>query len=276
MLDRVGGRGTCTQVFGSISRICYKMEVKTMQNLLIRERVKPLNPVKLARMTEGWMKRIRALGYDMPFRMVKPRNGKAPLPMPWFVRSEMNVVVGSDVVLCRTDVPEVLDIAEVTMLNERDVDGKPILGEVVSMSKVRHEGRSIVISIKKEAQAVLGDVVWRFVDFGLTDFPGKVTLKIFETEAPKCRRTTALPECMRRWPVPVVDAADAWRIAFEPFMEELNNTMIQPRYATRDPRNLQRVSDVQKIMMETKDLQEELRCDNDYIRTRAEKPDRFN
>ncbi|MBA7525382.1 hypothetical protein ES705_17533 [subsurface metagenome] len=209
------------------------------------------------------MQRIQALGYDVPFRLVVPRNRKAPLPLPWFVRIELAVVVGSDVVLCRKEVPGVLDVAEVSVLDEKDWYGRPILGEVVSEIKVRREGRSIVITIPKAAQVVLGNVVWRFLDFGLTDYPGKVTIKIFETQASACRLTSELPECLRRWPVPVLDAAAAWRIAFEPFMEALEDTMIQPQYARRDPRNMQRVSDVNEIMMETADLQAELRCDND-------------
>lgn len=210
-------------------------------------------------MTEGWMKRIQALGYDVPFRFVKPRNRKAPLKLPWFVRLELRVVVKSDVVLCRTAYPRVLDVADVSVLDQTDVDGRPILGDVVSEVPVRREGRSIVITIKKEAQAVLGNVVWRYLEFGLTDHPGKVTLKIFETPASACRLTTTLPECLRRWPVPVLDAAAAWRIAFEPFMQAIEDTMIPPPYAKRDPRNLGRAAAVNEIMIETAELQAELR-----------------
>jgi len=220
---------------------------------------RPLNPAKLARMTEGSIRGIQALGYDVPFRLVKPRTRKAPLSLPWFVRLELRVVVDSYVVLCRNATAGVLDVAEVSVLDERDVDGKPVLGEVVSTSKVRQAGGSIVITIKKEAKAVLGNVVWRYLDFGITDCPGKVTLKIFETQAPACKLTSASTKCLRRWPVSVLDAAAAWRVVFEPFLEELENTMIQPTYPRGDPRNMQRVSDVNEIMMETKDLQAELR-----------------
>ncbi len=205
------------------------------------------------------MQRIQALGYDVPFRLVVPRNRKAPLPLPWFVRLEMGVVVGSDIVLCRTAAPGMFDMADVSVLDEKDWYGRPILGEVVSEIKVRREGRSIVITIPKAAQVVLGNVVWRFLDFGLTDYPGKVTIKIFETQASACRLTSELPECLRRWPVPVLDAAAAWRIAFEPFLEALENTMIPPPYARRDPRNLNRAAAVNEIMIETADLQAELR-----------------
>jgi hypothetical protein len=232
-------------------------KVKTQQK--VKTWIRPYSQVKLDRMTEGWMKRLRELGYDVPFRFVKPRNRKAPLKMPWFLRLEMRVVVGSDVVLCQNPVPGMLDMADVSMLDERDWYGRPILGPVVSMSKVRQAGRSVVISIKKPAQAVLGNVLWRYLDFGLTNYPGKVTLKIFETEAPACSLATKLPECLRRWPVPVLDAAAAWRIAFEPFREARANTWLPPKYAKRDPRNLDRAAAFNEIMMATADMQAELR-----------------
>lgn len=234
------------------------MGKKLATNLLIRPQVRPWNPRRLARITEGALNSLRARGYDVPFRFVKPRNRKAPLPLPWFVRSELGVVVGSDVVLCRTESNVILDVAEVSVLEQTDVDGRPILGDVVSEIPVRREGGSIVITIKKEAQAVLGNVVWRFLEFGLTDCPGKAMLKIFETQTSACRLTSTLPECLRRWPVQVLNAADAWRIGFEPFMQAIEDTMIPPPYAKRDPRNIQRVAAVNEIMIETADLQAEL------------------
>lgn len=235
------------------------MTTKTQIKPKLKTWIRPLNPAKLARITDDALNSLRARGCDVPLRLVKPRNRKAQLPVPWFVRDELRVVVGSYVVLCRKATPGVLDVAEVTVLDERDVDGKPILGEEVVRCKVRRDGDSLVITIKKEAQAVLGNVVWRFLDFGLTDYPGKVTLKIFETEASACRLTSTLPECLRRWPVQVLDAAAAWRIGFEPFMQAMADTMIQPPYARRDPRNLIRVAAVNEIMIETADLQAELR-----------------
>lgn len=258
-LPKGGARAYRTQVFSQISRIRVKICAEMNKILRIKPKIRPLNPAKLDRITEGALKSLKARGYDVPLRRVWLRNGKEQLTVPWFVKDEMRVVVGSDVVLCRPDVPGVLDMAEVSMIDQRDVDGKPILGEVVVRCKVRRDGGSIVISIKKEAQVVLGNVVLRFLDFGLTDFPGKVTLKIFETEASACRLTTKLPECLRRWPVPVLDAAAAWRAGFEPFLEALEDTMIPPPYARRDPRNINRVVTVNEIMIETAEKQAELR-----------------
>jgi len=259
MLDRGRARASCTQVFGSILRVGVKIGRKMTTILAIKTKLRQLNPAKLARITEGALNSLKARGYDVPFRLVKPRNGKAPLSLPWFVRLELGVVVGSDVVLCRTESTGILDVAEVSVLDQRDVDGRPILGDVVSQIKVRREGRSIVITITKEAQVVLGNVLWRYLDFGLTDCPGKVTLKIFETETSACRLTSTLPECLRRWPEPVLDAAAAWRIGFEPFVKAMADAIIPPRYARRDPWNLARVAAVNQVMIETAESQAELR-----------------
>lgn len=227
--------------------------------LSIKPELRKLNPAKLARITEGALNSLRARGYDVPLRRVWLRNGKEQLTVPWFVKDEVHVVVGSYVVLCRPDVPGVLDMAEVSVLDQRDVDGRPILGDVVSEIKVRRDGDSLVITIKKEAQAVLGNVVWRFLEFGLTDYPGKVTLKIFETQTSACRLTSTLPECLRRWPESVLDAAAAWRVGFEPFLQAMAVARIPKRCGQGDPRNMIRVPAVNQVMMETADLQNELR-----------------
>ncbi|MBA7664246.1 hypothetical protein ES703_72303 [subsurface metagenome] len=194
-------------------------KVKTQQE--VKKWIRPYNPRRLARMKPGQIKGIRALGYDEPIRKVKLHNRKAEWTVPLQVRRELRVVKGSDVVLCQKPVPGILDMADVSVLDQRDVDGRPILGPVVSMIKVREDTGSLVITITKGAKVVLGNVLWRYLDFGLTDYPGKVTLKIFETEASACRLTSTLPECLRRWPEPVLDAATAWRIGFEPFSEAM-------------------------------------------------------
>lgn len=221
--------------------------------------IRPYRAVKMARIDDGALKSLRTRGYDVPLRRAKLRNKKAQLSLPWFVRLELDVVVGSDVVLCRNVAPKILDMAEVSVIGHRDVDGQPILGDVVASCKVRRDGYSIVITIKKEAQVVLGNVVWRFLNFGLTDFPGKVTLKIFETEAQDRERASASAQCLRRWPVKVLNAADAWRIGFEPFREAMENTWLTPKYARRDPRNFDRLVANYQVMIETADMQAELR-----------------
>ncbi len=225
----------------------------------VKQWVRPYSQIKLARIAEGALKSLRTRGYDVPLRRVILRNKKAQLPVPWFVRNELDVVRGSDVVWCRKADSRILDMAEVGVLDERDVDGRPILGEVVATSKIRKDGWSLVITIPKGAQVVLGNVVWRFLDFDLTDYPGKVTLKIFETEASACRLTSTLPECLRRWPVPVLDIAEAWRIGFEPFREAMADAILPPPYARRDPRNFDRLVANYQIMIETADMQAELR-----------------
>ena len=221
--------------------------------------IRPYNPRRLARMHQGQIRGIRELGYDMPSRKVKLHNRKAEWTLAPQVGRELRVVVGDVIVWCRIDVQGMLAIAEVGALDERDVDGKPILGDVVAQSKVRRDTGSTVITIPKGAQEELGDVIERFLDYGLTDYPGIVTVKVFETEAPKCRLISAPAKCLRRWPVSFVDAADAWRIGFEPFREAMENTWHQPKYAKRDPRNFNRFIDNNEIMIETAEKQAELR-----------------
>ena len=240
-------------------RFCCEMITKTKQNLIIRQQNRPYNHRRLARITEGALKSLQARGYDVPLRRVWLRNGKEQLTLPWFVKDEMRVVKDSLVVLCRNAAPKILDMAEVGMLDERDVDGQPILGEVVVRCKVRRDGGSIVISIKKQAQVVLANVLWRFLVFNMTNYPGKVTLKIFETQTSACRLTSTLPECLRRWPEPVLDAAAAWRVGFEPFMQAMEVVRIPSRYPERGLLNMPRVAAVNQIMIETADMQAELR-----------------
>jgi hypothetical protein len=232
---------------------------KTEQKLSIRPQIRPLNPEKLARITEGAIRGICKLGYGLQMQKVKLRNGKAQLSLPSFMRRELRVVVGSDVVLCRTEEPGKLDMADVSVLDERDVDGKPILGEVVARIKVRRDGRSIVISIKKEAQAELGDVVGKFIMCSLTICPGVVTVKVFETRGVSAGNEETLTEGLWRWPVRVEDAAAAWCIGFEPFREAMAAAILPPPYARRDPRNLARSTAVNQIMIETAEMQAELR-----------------
>jgi len=73
-----------------------------------------------------------------------------------------------------------LTIAEVLAVYERDVAGQPILGRQVAYSKVRKSSGSNEITIPKEAQAELGNMVGGRVRFGLTNYPGVVTVGVLE------------------------------------------------------------------------------------------------
>ncbi|GAI84292.1 unnamed protein product, partial [marine sediment metagenome] len=139
---------------------------------------------------------------------------------------------------CLTVATGILAIAAEGALDERDVDGLPILGEVVARLKVRREGWSTVITIPKKAQAVLGDVNERFLQYDRTNYPGKVTLKIFETPGDSEETIETLSKCLQRWPPLVADCTQAWLKAFEPFIKDMAEIELPPRYPRRDPRNL--------------------------------------
>lgn len=148
------------------------------QNLLIWPRVKPLDPVKLDRIAPGAMCGIKKLGYGRPARKVREHNRKKEVTLPSYVGRELGVVAGSFVVWCCTDVPGMLDIAEVAAVYERDVDGLPILGRQLAIVKVRKSSGSFEITIPKEAQAELGDVTGEHLAFVLTNYPGIVTVGV--------------------------------------------------------------------------------------------------
>ena len=232
-------------------------KIKTQQK--VKTWIRPYSQRKLDRITEGALNSLRARGYDVSLRRVWLRNGKDQLTLAWFVKDEMRVIEGDFIVFCLTDDLGVLDMAKESMLDERDVDGRFVLGEVVARCKVRRDGGSLVITITKSAQAVLGNVACRFIDFDLTDCPGKVTIKIFETETSACRLTSTLPECLRRWPESVLDAATAWRIGIEPFMQALEVANIPPHCDKQYDWNMIRLYLVNKLMIETADMRAELR-----------------
>jgi hypothetical protein len=190
-------------------------------------------------------------------------NRKAEWTLPSNVARELRVNAGDYIVRCRTDVEDVLTIAEVSVLDERDVDGKPILGEVVAISKVRWDTDGLEITITKGAQAVYGEVVGRFVVCGLTICPGVVTEKIVESSQVLEEMAKMLTDGLWRWPALIEDCTGAWLIGYEPFAEAMANTNLPTRYHCRDPRNLARVEAVNEVMMETAEMQAELRCDND-------------
>ncbi len=235
------------------------MITKTEQKLSIRPQLKPYIPSRLARITPGQIKGLCKRGYGLPVRPVRLHNRKAEETLPSNVARELRVKAGDYIVRCRTDVEDVLTIAEVSALDERDVDGKPILGEQVEWIKVRWDTDGLVITITKGAQAVYGEVVGKFVVYGLTNCPGVVTEKIVEPSQVLEEMAKMLKEGLWWWPPLIEDSTAAWLVGFEPFMQAMADLILPPLYATRDPRNLARVTAVNEIMIETADLQAELR-----------------
>lgn len=225
----------------------------------IKTWIRPYDPRRLARMNLGQIKGIRAKGYDVQIRKVKHKKRREDVTLAPQVRRELRVVGGDVIVWCWIDAPGMLAIAEEGALDERDVDGRPILGEVIARSKVREDTGSHKITVPKGAQIVLGNVIERFLDPGLTNYPGIVTVKVFETEVSACRLTSASTKVLRRWPVQVEDSTAAWLAGFEPIREAMANTWLPPRYARRDPRNFNRFIANYQMMIETAELQAELR-----------------
>lgn len=150
------------------------------KTLTIRPKIKPIEEMRLDRIAPGAMCGIKKLGYGRPARKVREHNGKKEVTLPAYVGRELGVVAGSFVVWCCTDVPGMLDIAEVAAVYQRDVDGTPVLGRQLVISKVRKSSGSYEISIPKEAQAELGEVTGENVKFGLTNYPGIVTAVVIK------------------------------------------------------------------------------------------------
>jgi len=150
------------------------------QNLTIRPWVKPTDPVKLDRIAPGAMCGLKKLGYGWPVRKVREHCGKKEVTLPAYVVRELRVVAGNSVVWCCTDVAGMLTIAEVAVVFESDIDGSLILGVQLAYSKVRKSTGSYEIAIPKEAQAALGDVTGENIRFGLTNYPGIVTVGVIK------------------------------------------------------------------------------------------------
>lgn len=150
------------------------------ETLKIRPRVKPLDPVKLAKIAPGAMCGLKKLGYGKPARMVREHNRKKEVTLPAYVVRELRVKDGNFVVWCCTEVPGMIDIAEVTAVYQRDIDGSQILGRQVAISKVRKSSGSFEITIPKEVQAELGNVKGENMNFSLTNYPGIVTAVVIK------------------------------------------------------------------------------------------------
>jgi len=257
--DSVGARASGTQIFGLILRIPVKIYAEMKKMLRIKPKIRQSNPEKLARITTGAMKSLCKRGYGLPVRQVRMHNRKAEVTLPSHVARELRVRPGDIMVRCPTDVEDVFVIAEASVLDERDVDGKPILGEPVEWIKVRWDTDGFVITITKGAQAVLGEVIGKFVVYGMTTCVGVVKEKFVEKSKVLETMVKMLPEGLWGWPVLIEDCTDAWLIGCEPFAEAIENTILPFRYSQRDHRNLARVDAVNQVMIETADIQAELR-----------------
>ena len=66
-------------------------------------------------------------------------------------------------------------------------------------------------------------------------------------------KNRTLTKGVQMWPVAVAAAEGDYRAGYAPFREAIASATLPPRYATRDPRNLERVAAIDRIMMSTAD-----------------------
>jgi len=66
-------------------------------------------------------------------------------------------------------------------------------------------------------------------------------------------KNKTLTKGVAMWPVAVAAAEGDYRVGFAPFREAIASGTLPPRYAKRDPRNLDRVAAIDRIMMQTAD-----------------------
>lgn len=66
-------------------------------------------------------------------------------------------------------------------------------------------------------------------------------------------KNKTLSKGVQMWPVAVAAAEGDYRVGFSPFREAIAQATLPPRYAARDPRNLERVAAIDRIMMQTAD-----------------------
>ncbi|MBA7615631.1 hypothetical protein ES703_22915 [subsurface metagenome] len=179
-----------TQSQGSILWLAVQMAEKLKTTSLTKTRLKSLDDYRLDRIIPGAIRGIKKQGYDLPVRKVREHNRKTEVTIPSFVRRELRVVKGNFVVFASTGIEGLIEVAEVGAVYERDVDGTPILGRMLAISKVRKSSGSYEISIPKVAQAQLGDVKGESVIFGLTHYPGVVTIVVIKRpgDSAGCRR----------------------------------------------------------------------------------------
>jgi len=66
-------------------------------------------------------------------------------------------------------------------------------------------------------------------------------------------KNRTLTKGVQMWPLAVAAAEGDYRVGYAPFREAIYSATLPPRYATRDPRNLERVAAIDRIMMQTAD-----------------------
>ncbi len=66
-------------------------------------------------------------------------------------------------------------------------------------------------------------------------------------------KNRTLTKGVQMWPVAVAAAEGDYRAGYAPFREAIASMTLPPRYATRDPRNLERVAAIDRMMMQTAD-----------------------
>jgi len=66
-------------------------------------------------------------------------------------------------------------------------------------------------------------------------------------------KNKTLTKGVQMWPIAVAAAEGDYRVGFAPFREAIASGTLPPRYAARDPRNLERVSAICRIMIQTAD-----------------------
>ena len=66
-------------------------------------------------------------------------------------------------------------------------------------------------------------------------------------------KNKTLTKGVQMWPIAVAAAEGDYRVGFLPFREAIATGTLPPRYAKRDPRNLERVAAIDRIMMQTAD-----------------------
>lgn len=169
-----------TRIFGKDTSIRGIIIAEMKQKMLIGTKVKPLDQDQLNKMAAGSMHGTKKLGYGWPVRKVREHCRKTEVTLPSYVAREIRVVAGNYVVWCQTNIVGLLTIAECAAVYELDVDGLPILGRQLAISKVRKNAGSHEISIPKKAKADLGETTGESIIFGVTHYPGVVTVNVIK------------------------------------------------------------------------------------------------
>ena len=85
-------------------------------------------------------------------------------------------------------------------------------------------------------------------------------------------KNRTLTKGVQMWPVAVAAAEGDYRVGFAPFREAIATGTLPPRYAKRDPRNLERVAAIDRIMIQTADARGSAGTPTAYTPTTAPGP----